>query len=171
MEIGIVLLMCGVLAVAFVVYGRGTWQAPKSTQADAQAVRAYETRLSIFVNTAEQVFFKTLLRHMPHGYHVFAKVRLEDILTVRHDIKPAKARWQYRGRIKSRHVDFAVCNAQGRYVCAIELDGNAHHTTEAEMVDNFKNAIFHHAGLPLYRVKVGQDFDAFSRKMWEKIGV
>lgn len=171
MEIGIVLLMCGALVVAFVLYGRKAWETPKSTQADAQALRAYETRPSIFVNTAERVFFKTLLRHMPHGYHVFAKVRLEDILTVRHDIKLDKARWQYRGRIKSRHVDFAICNAQGEYVCAIELDGDAHHNAEAEMVDNFKNTIFHHAGLSLYRVKTGQDFDVFSRKMWEKIGV
>lgn len=167
MEIGIVLLICGILAVGFMLYGKGTWQAPKSTQADAQTLRAYETRPSIFVNTAERVFFKTLLRHMPHGYHVFAKVRLEDILTVRQDIKIPKLRWQYRGRIKSRHVDFAICNAQGEYVCVIELDGGSHQNTDAEMVDNFKNAIFHHAHLPLYRVQVGQDFDAFSRKMWK----
>lgn len=170
MEIGIVVLICGILAIAYSVFGRGTWQAPKSTQADAQAMQAYEARANIFVNGAEQALFNALLRHKLQGYHVFTKVRLEDILQVRTSIKDAREKWQYRGRIKSRHVDFLICDRGGAYVCAIELDGAAHHNAEAQMTDDFKDTIFLHAQLPLYRVRTGEDFSQYSQALWTKIG-
>lgn len=163
MEIIIVLILCVFLAY-FVFTPK--WQAPTTRPADKKTMRAYETRTNIFVNAGESAFFYALIRHMPNGYHVFTKVRLEDILRVRTDIKDQKLKWQYRGRIKSRHVDFVICKSGGEFVCAIELDGTSHQTENAQLSDTFKNAIFKNAGLPLHRVLMGTDFDVFSREFW-----
>jgi len=98
-----------------------------------------------------------------------AKVRLEDILRVKRAIKDTRLRWQYRGRIKSRHVDFVICDGRGRVIYAIELDGRSHMADEAKMVDGFKDAIFKHAGIPLLRTKTGADFNFFSQTLWQDI--
>ncbi len=165
-EILVIVIIAVLLWFAF---SQGRWQQPKSKLADKQTLKAYEKRKSIFVNAAEQALFSALLRCRPSGYHIFTKVRLEDILGVKAAVKDQKRRWQYRGRIKSRHVDFLICDHRGNFMCAIELDGSAHNNAEAEMVDGFKDAIFASAGLALYRVKTGSDFDGFSQQLWAKI--
>ncbi|PHR59349.1 MAG: hypothetical protein COA43_09455 [Robiginitomaculum sp.] len=166
MEIFIVLIICGF--VIWVVLNQ-KWQAPTTTQADKKTLHAYETRGNIFVNQAENAFFYALIRHMPRGFHVFTKVRLEDVLRVRLDIKDQRLKWQYRGRIKSRHVDFVICKGDGSFVCAIELDGSSHKTAQAELSDSFKDAIFSHAQFPLYRLQTGDDFDAYAKGLWNNI--
>jgi len=150
------------------VLGRAKWQDPKTTRADTQTLKAYEARESLFVNAPEQALFTALLRHKRAGFHIMAKVRLEDILSVNRDIKDARLRWQYRGRIKSRHVDFAICDGRGRIVWAIELDGRSHLGQEAIMVDEFKNMIFKHAGIILLRTKTGSDFNFFAQTLWKE---
>ncbi len=145
------------------------WQDPKSTQADADALQAYEARESLFVNRSELVLFAALTRHKPDGFHIMVKVRLEDILSVRRDIKDKRLRWQYRGRVKSRHVDYVICDGAGAVLCALELDGTSHRNGEAEMVDGFKDAIFKNAGLRLLRIHTGANFDEFAQKLWQRI--
>ena len=164
-----ILLVLGLCLILWLALRGGSWQRPRSTKADKNALRAYEARENLFVNGAETAFFAALNRHKPAGYHVFSKVRLEDILQVRTDIQNRQARWKYRGRIKSRHVDFLICRTGGAFICAIELDGSAHRGREAHMVDQFKDEIFANAGLKLLRVKTGDDFGAFSRALWAKI--
>lgn len=165
-EVLVILFLCGVLAYVFLKQG---WQTPQSTQADPKTLRAYERRQSIFVNGAELAFFKALDRHKPTAFHVFTKVRLEDILQVRPNIKDKQKHWQYRGRIKSRHVDYVICDGKGRFVCAIELDGSSHRLRQTDMTDRFKDRIFSHAGLTLYRVKTGEDFANWASSLWAKL--
>ena len=165
-EVFIVLLLCSVLAFVFLKQG---WQTPRSTQANQKTLRAYERRQSIFVNGAELAFFKALDRYKPSAFHIFTKVRLEDILKVRSGIKDKQKHWQYRGRIKSRHMDYVICDGKGRFICAIELDGSSHRTGQTDMTDRFKDSIFRHAGLTLYRVKTGEDFSAWAAHMWAEI--
>lgn len=145
---------------------RPKWQDPASTQADPQALQAYEARPSLFVNGSEKSLFAALNRYKPVGFHVMIKVRLEDVLRVSGNIKDGRLRWQYRGRIKSRHVDYVICDDSGQFLCAIELDGSSHIGGEAEMVDGFKDAIFKHAGIRLLRLKTGVNFDQYSQKLW-----
>ncbi|MEE9272454.1 MAG: DUF2726 domain-containing protein [Robiginitomaculum sp.] len=145
------------------------WRAPKSTPANKKTLQAYEMRRSVFVNGAEVAFFKALLASKPDNAHVFTKVRLEDILRVRKFIKDQKQVWKYRGRIKSRHVDFALCDNDGQFICVVELDGQAHTKPENILVDRFKDTIFQNAGLDLYRVKVGDDFYQAAREIWNRV--
>ncbi len=168
MEYIVIILICAFLGIGFFL-NQPNWQDPKSTQADAQTLQAYEARPSLFVNASERALFSALIRHKPDKYFVMSKVRLEDILQVKGAIKHGRLRWQYRGRIKSRHVDFIICDAEGRFLCALELDGKSHKRDVAEMVDGFKDAIFQYAGLSLLRVQTGVNFDQFSKALWQKI--
>lgn len=170
MEILVIIAVGAVLVFGFLLR-RPKWQDPGSTQADAQALQSYEARPSLFVNGSERALFAALNRHKLEGFHVMVKVRLEDILRVRNDVKQGRLRWQYRGRIKSRHVDFVVCDESGRVLCAVELDGNSHRNKEAQMVDGFKDAIFKHAGLRLLRIRTGVNFDDYARKLWLDISL
>jgi len=164
-----VIIVVSILLVFGFSLRRSKWQDPQNTYADADTVRAYTARESLFVNRPELALFTALNRHKPGGSHVMAKVRLEDILRVDHAVKDGRLRWQYRGRIKSRHVDFVLCDAAGRFLCALELDGNSHENAEAKMVDGFKDAIFKHAGLKLLRVNTGDNFDFVSRNIWQGV--
>lgn len=168
MEVLGIIFVCILLVFGFLLH-RPKWQDPRSTQADVATLQSYQLRQSLFVNRSELALFAALNRYKPDGLHVMTKVRLEDILRVRHSEKEGRLRWQYRARIKSRHVDFVLCDASGRFLCAIELDGRSHANTEAKMLDNFKNAIFGHAGLKLLRIKIGDDFEHVSRNIWRQL--
>ncbi len=164
------LVVLGVLFLVWllVIYGGTRWKPPRSRMADRKALRAYERRDSLMVNTSEQALFQALLKTKPAQCLVMAKVRLEDILQVKDTIKDGRLRWQYRSRIKSRHVDYALCDQNGRVFCVIELDGSSHRTSEAQMVDSFKDAICKNAGLALVRIKTGSPYEPLARKIWSQ---
>ncbi len=166
--IEIIVTLCFFAILAFAFFGK-SWQVPRSKPADATTLMAYEVRSNIFANRSENRFFHALMKQKPDGFHVFTKVRLEDVLQVRRQIKDTQKHWQYRGRIKSRHVDFVICDDNGLFMCAIELDGSAHTSKEAVMVDGFKDGIFTNAGLKLYRVQTGEIFQTSVRAIWREI--
>lgn len=86
--------------------------------------------------------------------NICPKVRLEDIAEVTDKTKLSK----YRGYIKSRHVDFIICDYNLYPLFAIELDDYSHNTIKAQNIDEFKNKLFSTIGLPLYRIIVGSNY-------------
>lgn len=78
------------------------------------------------------------------------KVRLEDFINTTAE----ENRMKYRGYIKSRHVDFIICDGKLNIVAAIELDDRSHNGVRASQVDDFKNRLFQAVGIPLYRITV-----------------
>ena len=89
-------------------------------------------------------------------YHirVCPKVRMEDFI----DVTTEKYRMKYIGHIKSRHVDFLLCDLYYNLLCAVELDDNSHNTAAAAKTDALKNRIYKSIGLQLFRVKVSGDW-------------
>ena len=87
---------------------------------------------------------------------VFPKVRLEDFI----ETTSADQKLKYRGYIKSRHVDFLICNKNLHIVAAVELDDPSHYNKKTRETDSFKNNLFNAIGIPLYRVAPGSDFNA-----------
>lgn len=83
------------------------------------------------------------------------KVRLEDFIRV-----TARERMKYRGYIKSRHVDFLICDSSLHILAAIELDDPSHDSEQAKQTDHFKNRLYAAIGLPLFRIKTGQNYAA-----------
>lgn len=137
---------------------KGKYKAPQSTMPDPAIFRHYEAKSSLLVNSAEIAFFHSLVRAMPPYLYVLAKPRLEDVIGVKKNLPNAKLGFQLRGRVKSRHIDFLLIDWNGRPMCGIELDGKSHKNKKAQAGDTLKDGIFAASGLPLHRVRVGQDF-------------
>lgn len=89
-----------------------------------------------------------------YGMYVCPKVRMEDFI----EVTTRRERMKYRGYIKSRHIDFLVCDKEFRVLCAVELDDSSHRDEEARRVDKLKNEIYQTIGLKLYRIKTTDDY-------------
>lgn len=86
------------------------------------------------------------------SFLICPKVRMEDFIQV--NLSSYTEKQRYRGKIKSRHIDFMLCDNKLKILAGIELDDKSHNKEEAQKNDEFKNQVFFNLGLPLYRVKV-----------------
>lgn len=79
------------------------------------------------------------------------KVRVADIVS----IKKGTRDWQkWFNKIRSKHVDFLLCDYDMNIVLIIELDDRSHETERAKKNDALKNAIF---GSRLVRIRSLKD--------------
>ncbi len=79
------------------------------------------------------------------------KVRVADIVS----IKKGTRDWQkWFNKIRSKHVDFLLCDYDMNIVLIIELDDRSHETERAKKNDALKNAIF---GNKLVRIRSLKD--------------
>ena len=88
---------------------------------------------------------------------LFAKVRLEDLLWI-----PAGTdnRFGERNRIKSRHIDFVLCDKENiKPLIAIELDDSSHNKQNRLDRDNFIDKVMTVAGLPILHQKVQYSYN------------
>lgn len=108
----------------------------------------------LLVNPSERQAWDLLQRANLGHTHVFAKVRLEDVVSAHST--DWRSRMSGRGRIKSRHLDFVLTDADFQPMLAIEVDGASHQTERAAIADAHKNRILASAGLPLLRLRVGE---------------
>ena len=97
------------------------------------------------------------------------KVRMEDFIQVKES--DTKMRQRYRGYIKSRHVDFLLCDNQLNILAAIELDDKSHDTKKAKKVDTLKNDVCSAADIPLYRFKINENYEPLIEKMFAELNV
>lgn len=112
----------------------------------------YPYRKTNLLTKTEYGFYKTLKEECDkRNFLICPKVRMEDFLEVTCKDEQLK----YRGHIKSRHIDFIICDQDLRILCGIELDDPSHYTQKAQKADTFKNDVFKEIGLPLYRIKTG----------------
>lgn len=92
------------------------------------------------------------------------KVRLEDFIDV-----TAEEKMKYRGYIKSRHIDFLICDFKLRIVAAIELDDSSHKSSKAQSADTFKNELYRAIGLSLYRITTSENYNEKVEKMIQEL--
>ena len=159
------LVILGAVFLSWLYYTtrRRGFTPPKTAPSDARTYAAFEAVDNLLVNASERAFFEALLRVLPSDYHLHSKVRMEDIVRVKPTIK-GEARWHLRGRVKSRHVDYLITEKKGRPRLIIELDGSSHNKA-AHNADVLKNGIFEAVGVPLIRVKTGENFAQASRRI------
>lgn len=89
------------------------------------------------------------------------KVRLEDFIQT-----TAQEKMKYRGYIKSRHIDFLICDSKLHILAALELDDKSHDEKKAQETDEFKNELYKVIGIPLYRIKTT---DTYTEKIGEML--
>jgi len=126
-------------------------------EADPGPHYPYDQKIYLLTK-AERAFFGVLCQCIAPEQQIFSKVRLEDLIYVR---KGTEERQGYRNRIKSRHIDFLICDkTYVRPLLAIELDDKSHNTQRAIKRDTFVDGALESAGLPLLRVGAARTYDA-----------
>lgn len=156
-----------IIIIAFVVYyiynkmsvrptGKSSDEEPEiSENSEIQSVdlaNCYQCK-NLLTKT-EYIFYGVLKKKCDAANLLICpKVRLEDFINV-----TARERMKYRGYIKSRHVDFLICDSALHILAALELDDPSHSSAKAQQTDNFKNQLYASIGLPLFRIPTGQDY-------------
>ena len=153
-------LMSGILALVLKWRNTDETDGPpsQSTPAgltDAERGLRYQVAPA-FLSDAERSFFGVLCQSLASEYHVFAKVRLADII---HPVRGAsRSAWQSTfNKIAGKHVDFLVCDkTRVAVVAVVELDDRSHGTLEAGFRDAFVDSALSTAKIPILRVPARQ---------------
>jgi hypothetical protein len=120
-------------------------------------LHAYESCGRLLTDT-ELRFFITLRDAIDGRALIAPKVRLEDIIHVRDDYK-RHDRNALRSRIKSRHIDFVICDpADCGILAGLELDDPSHLRKDRRKRDHFINELFDAAGIRLIRIPTKRDY-------------
>lgn len=106
-----------------------------------------------------------LQKTLGEQFIVLSKVRIEDFVGVKKEIEK-NIEWGLRNSIKSKHVDFLICDrASTKPLLAIELDGVSHNDANRKIRDQFVDELYGAIGLPIEHVPVGGDFLEASQKI------
>lgn len=113
-----------------------------------------------FFSRTEQAFYLELHKQMRDKYAIFSKVRIPDFIDVDVDKYRDKGRWQsHWNRIKSKHVDFLLCDlATLKPLIAIEVNGKSHNSEKMIARDEFVGKVYEAAGIKFVTVKVGENY-------------
>lgn len=124
--------------------------------------QSYPYERKNLLTKTEYSFFRVLKTFCEQNNLLFCpKVRMEDFLAVTDKQNNSK----YRGYIKSRHVDFIICDAQLHILCGIELDDKSHNTPKAQKTDEFKNKVFAQIKVPLFRINSTSNYQEKLQKI------
>jgi hypothetical protein len=121
-----------------------------------------------FFTYREKPFFDELMKQNEDQFVILSKVRMEDIVGVAKGIEKNKYN-PMRNHIKSRHVDFAILNKEGKILAVIEVDDKSHETEKAKVGDGYKNDIFEFVGVKFFRVRVGETYAGRINSIFTKI--
>lgn len=118
------------------------------------------------MNESEQALFINLQKTLGDRYIVLSKVRIEDFVEAAHGAGGYGA----RGRIKSRHVDFLICDrATTKPFLAVELDGKSHQGEGRQERDRFVDELYKTIGLPIRHIPVGSNFSECVQRINEEL--
>lgn len=113
----------------------------------------YPYKKKMLLSKAEYAFYNILKRKCDeNNLLICPKVRMEDFI----DVTDKKNKLKYRGYIKSRHIDFMICDSRLHLLAGIELDDNFHKNADIIKTDTLKNNIFLAIQLPLFRVRMSE---------------
>ena len=103
----------------------------------------------------ERIFYNILAPALSQEHILLCKVRMEDVIKV--DFNLEKRDYsefcRARGRMRGRHFDFVICDAQTQEIQrVIELDGWTHKKDKEAEADKFKDEACREAGIKLVRI-------------------
>ncbi len=128
----------------------------ETTETETKIEFPYKKK-NLFTKSEFRFFMMLKTAAQSENILVCPKVRLEDFIQT----TSIEEKMKYRGYIRSRHVDFLLCDAKTmRILAAIELDDETHYNAKSQKTDSFKNNLFNAVEIPLMRIKPGSDFGA-----------
>lgn len=114
-------------------------------------------KVDSIVTNSEKPFLQVLLLIIPDDFYILTKVRLADIVKVR---KGTKDYLRHFNKIKSKHIDFVICDSFNfEPLLAIELDDPSHLTEDAQDRDYVKDKVLQSSQMPILRVKTQKKYD------------
>ena len=84
---------------------------------------------------------------------IFCKVRLADIVKVKPGLSRSD-RSKHFNRIKSKHVDFVLCDKNYDTYCVIERDDKSHKRASRIERDSFVDGVLKISGIPVVHQEV-----------------
>ncbi len=106
-----------------------------------------------FLSPAELTFYRVLSTALPPELIACPKVNLGDLFFV---VGRSRA---YRNKIDRKHVDFLLCGRDSMLpYCGVELDDRSHQRADRIERDQFVDAVFAAAELPLLRFPVRSSY-------------
>lgn len=152
------ILIIIILLLLYTLYHNKVSAEKKETEITNTNLQVYPYAKKNLLTKTEYAFYQMLKSECDQNNMLICpKVRLEDFISVTDKQNYAK----YRGYIKSRHIDFLLCNAKLQIIGAIELDDNTHNNAKVQKTDELKDNIFKAISLPLFRVKTSEsDYNA-----------
>jgi hypothetical protein len=125
-------------------------------------------RLKNIFTKSEREFFLVLKDILPSNLHIFAKVRVADVLLPKNC--KDKSRWRSAfNKVACKHFDYVVCDERLNILFAIELDDKSHNRKDRVKRDIFINSAAKGAGFKLYRIPLQKDYDKVKLKKMLKI--
>ena len=110
-----------------------------------------------YLLTKNEYYFYKELKRVADKYNlvVLSKIRFADIVQVKNSEIESKSEWYSNfGKIKSRHIDFALANPDNLYVMlVVELDDNSHYSEASKKRDEFINSVLDKCGYKIIRTK------------------
>lgn len=109
----------------------------------------------------EESLWKILQQKLPKDVVLLTKPCLKEFINVvDYESGPVNKRaWR---EIAQKHVDFLICDKNMYPLYAVEYDGDTHEknnpaNTATIKSDDFKNRLFSHVNLPLFRIKYAEE--------------
>ncbi len=129
---------------------------------EIESKRDYESKYirKGLLSKKELIFYKSLnVISEKLNLVVLSKVRLADLIKIQ-NYKDNSEYYRLFGRIKSKHIDFALASREDLEVkLIIELDDYTHNTKKAIESDKFKNEILQNTGYKLLRVRNSDELE------------
>jgi hypothetical protein len=109
-----------------------------------------------YLLTPPEKRFYNVLRGVVDGNKIMAKVRLADLVEAdeRHLLRESNFDF-----IKSKHIDFVICDPALSPIIAVELDDPSHLRPDRAARDHYVNRILEIASLPILRVPTRRSYD------------
>ena len=156
-----ILLLVTVLVLVLILF---IWEKTQKKDISIETTNKWENKdlpfsRKFLLTGAEYAFWKKL-KPVTDEYDLILcpKVRMEDFIQVNEN--DFKKKQHYRGKIKSRHIDFILCDSKLNILAGVELDDNSHKKASVREVDDMKNMAFQALKLPLFRIVMSKgDYD------------
>jgi len=104
--------------------------------------------------TKNEWYFYKELKPIADKYslHILAKIRLADLIEV--ETTNNKEFYKYFNKIKSKHIDFALCQPDNlKILLIIELDDSSHDTKKGKYRDEFLTNVLTKCGYKIIRTR------------------
>lgn len=99
---------------------------------------------------SEKKFYFVIAEILQDHFFIFSKVRIADIVHIPEWYKPYYWAVYWWNRIKSKHIDFLLCDKLSfEPLLAIEIDDPSHLLPDRKKRDGLVNFVFRKANLPI----------------------